>query len=68
MPLALVRGLWEGSRDCWTFFGGETYSEDGARCYGVSGQIEDIMLFKKFYFLVVNRCQFAVFLSDVSRC
>ncbi|KAF3852168.1 hypothetical protein F7725_005523 [Dissostichus mawsoni] len=36
VPLALVRELGEGSRDCWTFFfpGGRVILEDGARCYG----------------------------------
>lgn len=41
------------------FSGGESYSEDGARCYGVSAEIQSVMLLKKFC-----SCQFAVFLSD----
>lgn len=31
------------------FFGGESYSEDGARCYGVSAEIQSVMLLKKFF-------------------
>lgn len=57
VPQALRRGLGEGSRDCWTFFfkGGGSYLEDGARCYGVSLEIQTTSTLQHFIFCVVKR-------------
>lgn len=65
-------GLGEGSRDCWDFFffgGVGGYLEDGARCYGVSAEIQSILLLKiKFFCLVIKPWQVGVVLGDVFGC
>ena len=75
----LYRWLWWG-RGAWgrdlaivgiSFFSGGWggYLEDGARCYGVSAEIQSILLLKiKFCCLVLKRRQVGVLLGDVFGC
>ena len=51
------------------FFRGGGYLEDGARCYGVSAEIQSILLLKiKFCCLVIKHWQAEVLLGDVFGC